>query len=160
MDKKYVMKSALILNATNEKFDVVAEPISLIEIRKNKKHFGFDFIKLNRQGFSIYKIYKEGEPNIVQGMVAFRPSPGVLECSNMETNKMNQGKTAIYSGLGKTVIALCCKVSFDYGMDGYITFEAKNYLFGYYQRYGAILVVGNRMAIETTAAKKLVDIYF
>lgn len=121
---------------------------------------GLIFAKLKQQGLFIYKVYKIGEPDILQGLVAFRASPGVLECSNMETNKINQGVSALYSGLGKAIIALCCKISFDYGMDGFITFEAKNSLFAYYQRYGAILVVGNRMAIETIPAKKMVDVYF
>jgi hypothetical protein len=160
MDKKYILRNALVLNASKEKFDAVAEPIDLAEIKKNKKHFGFDFLIVMKDGFTVYKIYRIGEPNKLQGLVAFKASPGVLLCANMETALHNRGKSSLYNGLGKAMIALCCKVSFDNEMDGFISFEAKNSLFEYYERYGAYLIGQNRMAIKTDGAKKLVAAYF
>lgn len=46
MDKRYILRNALTLNVTKAKFDVVAEPIGLVEIKKHKAHFGFDFCQI------------------------------------------------------------------------------------------------------------------
>jgi hypothetical protein len=78
----------------------------------------------------------------------------------MEISNLNKRGIALYSGIGKCMIALCCKISFDSGFDGYITFEAKNRLMPYYKRYGAIQIGALRMAIETKEAQKLVDLFF
>ncbi|MNY75069.1 hypothetical protein D3C86_2142520 [compost metagenome] len=58
------------------------------------------------------------------------------------------------------MVALCCKVSQDEGLDGYIYFDAKNRLIPYYRRFGAKHSFGIRMVVEPAEAKKLVDLYF
>ena len=96
----------------------------------------------------------------MHGLVAFTPDTGILKCANMELSDLNKKGISLYSGIGKCMVALCCKISFDLGFEGYITFEAKNRLMPYYMRYGAIKIGGLRMAIETKEAQKLVDLYF
>ncbi len=78
----------------------------------------------------------------------------------MEVNIINQKPLLINGDIGKCMIALCCKVSFDFGFDGYITFEAKNSLMPYYKRFGAENIVGLRMVIASKESQKLVDFYF
>jgi hypothetical protein len=47
------------------------------------------------------------------------------------------------------------------GYDGFISFESKSVLIDHYRRtLGAQVLFGNIMAIDTHAAKKLVDHYF
>lgn len=58
------------------------------------------------------------------------------------------------------MVALCCKISVDQGMDGFIYFDAKNRLMPYYQRFGAKHMFGLRMIVESDAARKLIDLYF
>jgi hypothetical protein len=79
----------------------------------------------------------------------------------MEINEFNKRGIALYSGVGKSMVALCCKVSWDGGLEGYISFEAKNRLIPYYQRLGAQRI-GNtkRMFIDDAAANKLIAQYF
>lgn len=160
MNTTYILKSAIIFNPTGKKYNAIASIVSLVEIKQHKEYFDFDFEKLYKQGFILYKITKEGESDILHGLVAFTPSIGILKCANMELSKLNKKGIYLYSGIGKCMIALCCKVSFDLGFEGYITFEAKNRLMPYYMRYGAIKIGGLRMAIETKEARKLVDLYF
>ena len=93
-------------------------------------------------------------------MVAVKPNKGVLECANMEINKINKTPLLLHKGIGKAIVALCCKISFDLGSDGFICFEAKNRLMPYYKRFGAQNVSGLRMFIDTESAQKLVDLYF
>ena len=115
---------------------------------------------LRNKGIKVYKICKENEEDILQALVAFSPSQGVLDCYNMKVSILNKKLVLLYDGLGKSIIALCCKVSVDSGLDGFITFEAKNRLMPYYARFGAKKTFGLRMYINNIDAKKLIDIYF
>jgi hypothetical protein len=161
MDATYYLRNALTLNTTGEKYNVVAMPTKAAEIKKHRHQFReFDFLKSLKDGFTVYKICREGEDNILQGLVAFRPSTGFLECANMEVNDTNKSPISMYNGVGKCMIALCCKISLDAGFGGYIAFFAKNHLIRYYQRYGAENLFGLRMAIDEKAAQKLIDLYF
>ena len=160
MQNTYSLKNAITFNPTGKKYNAVASIATLKEIKQHKDYFGFDFEILAKDGFTVFKITKEGEPDMIHGLVAFTPSTGILRCANMELNNFNKRPVSLYAGIGKCMVALCCRISFDLGFDGYITFEAKNRLMPYYMRFGAVKVGGLRMVIETKEAKKLVDLYF
>ena len=160
MENSYILKTAITFNPTGKKYNAIASIATQQEIKQHKEYFEFDFEKLYKQGIVIYKICKAGEDDLIHGMVAFKPSIGVLDCYNMEMNNINKRGSSLYAGLGKCMIALCCKISFDLGFDGFITFEAKNRLIPYYLRYGARSIGVLRMGISTVAAQKSVDLYF
>jgi hypothetical protein len=160
MQNTYILKNAITFNPNGKKHNAVASIATLKEIKQHKAYFGFDFENFYSQGIMVYKICKEGESDLIQGLVAFTPSLGILDCYNMEMNNINKRGSSLYTGLGKCMIALCCKISFDLGFDGFITFEAKNRLIPYYERYGAKSTGFLRMAIDSIAAQKLVDFYF
>lgn len=96
----------------------------------------------------------------MQGLVAVKPSTDFLECANMEINDFNKSPISLYNGVGKCMIALCCKIAIDEGFEGYIAFFAKNQLRRYYERYGAKTLYGLRMFIDDANAEKLIDLYF
>jgi hypothetical protein len=158
MKKIYTLSSAFTLNATGEKVDAVASPVTHAELVASRADFQFDFRSLLKE-YTVYKLQVELN-QAIQGLVAFRPTRGILECANMEICHTNKHGNPIYNGVGKSMVALCCKISQDAGLDGYIYFEAKNRLIPYYLRFGAKRCFGIRMVIEPAEAKKLVDLYF
>lgn len=158
MKSIYTLKNAITFNPSGKKYNAIASIATVQEIRQHKEYFGFDFEKLYKEG-TVYKICKEGDEDIIQGFVAIKPSIGVLDCANMETNKINKSPLSLHNGIGKAIIALCCKISFDLDLDGFISFEAKSRLMPFYKRYGAKNITGLRMFIDTDSAKKLVDLY-
>jgi hypothetical protein len=159
MNKVYTLTSALTSNASGQKYDIIAARATEEEIKRCADLFDFDFLTLCKD-YIVYKLFIEYDPDTIQGLVGFRPTPGILECANMETSSVNKRGAPLYSGIGRAIIALCCKVSMDYDMDGYIYFDAKNRLIPYYQRMGAKSIFGLRMVIETDNAEKLIACYF
>ncbi|OJV12378.1 MAG: hypothetical protein BGO21_06430 [Dyadobacter sp. 50-39] len=158
MNKIYTLSSALTLNATGQKVDAVASPARPGDLSESRHDFVFNFFAL-RKKYTVYKLQVAGKSGI-QGLVAFTPTQGALECANMEVCASNKRGKPAYQGVGKAMVALCCKVSADNGLDGCIYFDAKNRLIPYYQRLGATHLFGLRMIIETTNAMKLIDLYF
>jgi hypothetical protein len=79
----------------------------------------------------------------------------------IESNKFNRGTRKVYLGVPGNLVAFACKLSFDKGYDGYLSFESKTKLIGHYQKtLGADLLFDNIMAIDTEAAMKLIEQYF
>jgi len=101
MKHSYTLKNAIRFNPTGKKYNAIASVASVKEIRQHKEYFEFDFEKLLQQGITIYKICKEGEGDLIQGIVAFTPSIGVLDCYNMEMNNINKRGSSLYTGLRK-----------------------------------------------------------
>ncbi len=159
MNKTYLLRDAIIFNPTGKKYNAIAEAATVKEIKQQKEYFDFDFVSLFKE-FTVYKICKLGDEDVIQGLVAFKPSIGILQCANMEINAINEKPLLLHGGVGKCMVALCCKISFDMGFEGYISFIAKNRLQPYYRRLGAFNTSGLNMAIRTAEAYKLVAQYF
>jgi len=81
--------------------------------------------------------------------------------SLIESSKFNRGIRKIYLGVPGNLVAYACKVSFDKGYGGYISFESKTKLIKLYQKsLRAHVIFGNMMALDTKAAARLIDQYF
>ncbi|MEX8546782.1 MAG: hypothetical protein V5804_04195 [Mucilaginibacter sp.] len=71
------------------------------------------------------------------------------------------GRNKLYEGVAGNLVAYACKVSFQQGFDGYVSFTAKTQLIEHYRKtLNAIPSGGQLMIINTIAANILVDKYF
>jgi len=82
--------------------------------------------------------------------------------SLIESAKFNKGRHKLYRGVAGNLVAFVCKVSFEKGYDGVVSFVAKSKLIDHYQlTLGAKQFGGsNRMFIDTKDALILVKQYF
>lgn len=160
MEKSYQLRDAITFNPSGKVYNANATIATTKEIKAHKDYFGFKFENTLKNGNTVYKITKENDEDVIQGLVAAKQADKFLDCANMEINKINKKPLLLHAGIGKAMIALCCKISFDLGNDGFVTFEAKSKLKNYYARFGAKPITGLKMYLDSNAAKKLVDIYF
>ena len=109
----------------------------------------------------IYKLVIVDNPNIIQGLISLQDKGDHIFMHLIESNKFNRGTRKVYLGVPGNLVAFACKLSFDKGYDGYLSFESKTKLIGHYQKtLGADLLFDNIMAIDTEAAMKLIEQYF
>ena len=79
----------------------------------------------------------------------------------VESAPFNKGKTIIYSGVPGNLVAFACKLSFQRGHEGNISFISKTQLIQHYtDTLGAIHFGGRLMIINSNAALKLINKYF
>jgi hypothetical protein len=79
----------------------------------------------------------------------------------IENAPFNRGKNKVYAGVAGNLIAFACKLSFQRGCEGFISFLAKTNLIEHYQQtLQAVHVGGHLMVINTKTALKLIDKYF
>ncbi|WP_223270799.1 hypothetical protein [Subsaximicrobium wynnwilliamsii] len=79
----------------------------------------------------------------------------------IESAPFNIGKSKVYLGIPENLVAFACKLSFQRGGEGYISFIAKTKLIDHYiDTLGAIHFGGHLMVITTESALKLIGKYF
>lgn len=79
----------------------------------------------------------------------------------IESAPFNREKNKLYVGVPGNLVAYACKLSFQRGCQGYVSFAAKTKLINHYvETLGAIRAGGQLMVIDTEAALKLIEKYF
>ena len=73
----------------------------------------------------------------------------------------NKGKTKVYAGVPGNLVAFACKLSFQRGHEGNVSFVSKTLLIEHYEKtLGAFHFGGRVVIIETQSALKLINKYF
>ena len=110
---------------------------------------------------TIYKLVIVDNTQIIQGLISLQDRSDHVFMSLIESNKFNKGAKKVYLGVPGNLVAFACKLSFDKGYSGYVSFESKRRLMEHYQKsLGAHVLFGNIMAIDTRAARQLINQYF
>jgi len=129
---------------------------------KKEKTWLFDwekeYRKTNRQ---VYKLTIENNPKIMQGLACFEIMQSHVFMHLIESAIFNRGSQKMYRGVMGNLVAFGCKLSFEKGFEGYLSFIAKTALIQHYiDSLGASLFGERTMIIETKSALQLIQKYF
>lgn len=109
----------------------------------------------------IYKLTIVNNQTIIQGLICLEIKSDHVYIHLVESAPFNIGKTKIYFGVPGNLVAFACKLSFQRGHEGNVSFISKTQLIDHYiHSLGAIHIGKQRMIITTTAALILIDKYF
>lgn len=109
----------------------------------------------------VYKLTIAGNPSIIQGLMSIEIKTDHVYLHLVENAPFNKGKSKVYAGVPGNLVAFACRLSFQRGHEGNVSFLSKSQLVEHYeQTLGAFHFGGRIMIIETTAALKLIDRYF
>lgn len=109
----------------------------------------------------VYKLTIVNNPNIIQGLISLTCKEDHVVMNLIESAPYNKGKSKVYAGVPGNLVAFACKLSFQRGCDGYVSFIAKTKLIDHYiNTLGAVHAGAHRIIINTSAALKLIDKYF
>ena len=149
---------------TGDRFQTEVSVLSSSEIKKVTKKSGWLFnwkIEMQYPERDVYKLTIVNNQDVIQGLVCLEVKSDHVFLHLVESAPFNKGKTKIYSGVPGNLVAFACKLSFQRGYDGYVSFVSKSQLIEHYQEtLGAIHFGGRLMIIETPAAFRLIDRYF
>ena len=109
----------------------------------------------------VYKLTIVNNQTVVQGLISLEIKSDHVYMHLVESAPFNKGKTKIYAGVPGNLVAFACKLSFQRGHEGNISFFSKSQLVQYYiDTLGAMHFGGRLMIIDTHAALKLLNKYF
>ena len=128
--------------------------------KKEKWQFDWKF-ELKQPERDVYKLTIVNNQTVIQGLISLEIQSDHVYMHLVESAPFNKGKTKVYAGVPGNLVAFACKLSFQRGHEGNVSFLSKTQLIQYYtDSLGAIHVGGRIMIIDTIAALKLIDKYF
>ncbi len=132
----------------------------LQQIQKNKD-WNFNWRQeLNLNDRDVYKLSIVNNSKIIQGAISLTVNLDHVFVHLLENAPFNRGKDKLYEGVPGNLVAFACKLSFQRGGNGFVSFQSKTKLIDYYiNKLGAYHFGNHLMVIETIAAQKLVDKY-
>jgi hypothetical protein len=133
----------------------------LTEVRK-RKGWLFDWKKeLKSLDRETYKLTIVNNPTIIQGLASLTVQSDHVLIHLIENAPFNRGKDKLYEGVPGNLVAYACRLSFQRGSEGFVSFHSKTNLVDHYTKtLGAYHFGGHLMVIDTDAATKLVNKYF
>ena len=118
----------------------------------------YEFKKPERE---VYKLTIFNNPSIIQGLISLEIRTDHIYMSLVESAGFNKGKAKVYAGVPGNLVAFACRLSFQRGFEGNVSFISKTQLVDHYiETLGAIHFGGRVMIIDTNAALKLINKYF
>ncbi len=109
----------------------------------------------------VYKLTIFNNPTVIQGLISLEVKSDHVYMHLVESAPFNKGKAKMYSGVLGNLVAFSCKLSFQRGHDGNVSFLSKSQLIEHYEKaLGATHFGGRVMIIETKSALKLINKYF
>jgi hypothetical protein len=117
-----------------------------------------EFTKPDRD---VYKLTIVNNQSVIQGLVSLTVRTDHVYMHLIESAPFNRGKEKVYAGVPGNMFAFACRLSFQRGYEGYLSFLSKTNLIEHYEKtLGAIHVGGHLMVINTSGALKLINKYF
>ena len=147
--------------------DSFTTEISRFTIKDSKqitKKNGWNFnwkSELKNNANEVYKLTITNNLDIIQGLLSLTREDDHIFMNLLESAPFNIGKQKLYEGVAGNLVAYACKLSFQYGFDGFVSFQSKTKLIEHYEKtLGAYHFGGHKMIIATEASEFLVQKYF
>jgi hypothetical protein len=127
-----------------------------------KNDWVFDWrYELNQPEREVYKLTTTENKNIIQGLISLEARIDHVYMHLVESAPFNKGRVKVYEGVPGNLVAFACRLSFQRGFEGNVSFVSKTQLIDHYSKtLGAFHAGGRLMIIETRAALNLLDKYF
>lgn len=149
---------------TGDCFQTEVSLVSTTDIKliTKKNKWLFDWQHEHKQPErEVYKLTIVGNPTIIQGLMCVEIKQDHVYMHLVENAPFNKGKNKMYAGVAGNLVAFACRLSFQRGHEGNVSFLSKSQLIDHYVKtLGAVHFGGRIMIIETKAALKLIDKYF
>jgi hypothetical protein len=128
--------------------------------KKNRWQFDWKY-EYKQPEREVYKLTIINNQQIIQGLISLEIELDDVYMHLVESAPYYKGKTKMYSCVPGNLVAFACKLSFQRGHGGNISFISKTQLIQHYiDSLGAMHVGGRVMIIDSIAALKLIDKYF
>jgi len=149
---------------TGDSFQTVVSFLTTSDLKviSMKNNWVFDWkTEFKQPEREVYKLTIAGNTSIIQGLMSIEIKSDHVYLHLLENAPFNKGNSKVYAGVSGNLVAFACRLSFQRGHEGNVSFLSKSQLIEHYERtLGAFHFGGRVMIIETRAALKLIDTYF
>jgi hypothetical protein len=138
--------------------------VNVTELKGISKKNGWLFdwrLEFKEPARDVYKLTIVNNQKIIQGLISVEVMADHVYIHLIESAPFNKGQIKIYAGVPGNLVTFACKLSFQRGHEGNLSFLSKTKLIQHYiETLGAMHFGGRVMIIDTNAALKLINKYF
>jgi hypothetical protein len=149
---------------TGDVFPTTITLLTFEELKSLTKKNGWQFnwkFELKQPEREVYKLTIPHAISAIQGLISIEVKSDHIYMHLVESAPFNKGKQKVYAGVPANLVAFACKLSFQRGFEGNVSFVSKTKLIEHYiKSLGAIHFGGHVMIINTAAALLLINKYF
>jgi hypothetical protein len=116
---------------SGDSFQTEISRLTKSDVKNITKKNGWNFNwkeELENNSREVFKLTIVRNPTIIQGLVSFTVKDDHIYMDLLESAPFNLGKSKLYEGVPGNLVAYVCKVSFQNGFDGFVSFTAKTKL--------------------------------
>lgn len=158
------LTNSILNTISGDSFPTDVHPVTSADFKKTTIKNGWNFnwsheFKLKDR--KVFKLTIRNNPEIIQGLLSISNYDDHFYIHLVESAPFNLGKKKLYVGVPGNLFAFTCKISWDNGYQGFISFTSKTKLVEHYEKsLGATHVGGHKMVIFPQEALKLIRKYF
>lgn len=149
---------------SGDSFATEVSNLTKADLKQVTKKNGWNFnwkMEFDNDAREVYKLTINNNPTIIQGLLSYTIKSDHVYMDLVESAPFNLGRNKLYEGVPANLVAFACKVSFQHGFEGFISFTSKTKLIEHYERtLGAVHFGNHLMIINTKAAQHLIEKYF
>lgn len=149
---------------TGETFATAVVPVSAADLKTITKKNGWRFawrVEARQPLRTVYKLVTIVEPTVLQGLVSLENRGDHFYMHLIESAPFNLGRQKMYVGVPGNLVAYACKLAFESGHEGSVSFVSRTVLIQHYaDTLGAIHFGGHLMVMLTGPALTLIRKYF
>lgn len=149
---------------TGDNFATDITLIATTDLKTVTKKSGWQFdwkLEFKQPQREVYKLTIVNNQSVIQGLISLEIKSDHVYMHLVESAPFNKGKAKVYAGVPGNLVAFACRLAFQRGHEGNVSFFSKTQLVQHYiDTLGAMHVGGRIMIIDTIAALKLINKYF
>lgn len=158
------LTNSIVNTISGDSFPTDVHLVSKSDFKTISKKKGWLFNWANEyklQDRQVFKLTIRNNPDIIQGLLSISDYADHYYLHLVESASFNLGKNKLYEGVPGNLFAFTCKVSWDKGYQGFVSFTSKTKLIEHYEKaLGATPVGGQKMLIFPQEALQLIRKYF
>lgn len=158
------LTNSIVNTISCDSFPTDIHPLNKSDLKNVTKKNGWFFNWANEYKLTdrqVYKLTIRNNPEIIQGLLSISDFKDHYYLHLIESAPFNIGKHKLYEGVPGNLFAFTCKLSWDSGYQGFVSFTSKTKLMEHYQKMlGATPVGGHKMIIYPKEALQLIKKYF
>jgi hypothetical protein len=155
------LTNSIVNVISGDVFDTEVQLLTTGDAKKMKAKWQFDWASEMKEN-ATYKLTVKDNFDVVQGAISLSDKGDHIYINLIENAPFNLGRKKVYEGVAGNLFAFACKLSFEKGYDGEISFTAKNVLIAHYEKTLGAKRIGtsNLMLVESDSARKLIQRYY
>ena len=158
------LTNSILNTISGDSFTTEVSRVTIADLKqiKGNEKWNFDWgMELADDTRDVYKLTITNNSDIIQGLLSLSVRRDHIYMNLVESAPFNLGRNKLYEGVPGNLVPFACKVSFQQGFEGFVSFTSKTKLIEHYERtLGAVHFGNHLMVINTGSAKGLVEKYF